>query len=109
MRLFPAGFDSALDGFHRGAVTMLAQIPVCIAGPEQGVRYGFFIDPTTLNHSSETEGQGIERLISLAAWGGTEFDGRALECCCRISLAARTAIRSRCQHCCVHTRGSRLR
>src|SRR5262249_22981468 len=34
VRLFLAGPYSALDGFHRGAVAMLAQIFVCIAGIE---------------------------------------------------------------------------
>src|SRR5262249_50801043 len=74
---------------------MLAQISVCIAGPEQGVRYGFFIDPTALNHSSKTEGHGIERLITLALRGGTEFGHRTVERCCSISFAARPAICSR--------------
>src|SRR5262249_92431 len=68
---------------------------VCIAGLEQSVGHGFFVDPPARNHPSKTEGHGIEHLITLADRGGTDFGGRALDRCCCISLAAQAAIRSR--------------
>jgi len=56
-------------------MTVLPYILVCVAGPEQGVGRGFVVDPAARNHPSKTEGHGIERFITLAARGGTEFGG----------------------------------
>src|SRR6516162_2183339 len=91
----PSGFNPTLDGFCCRAMTVLAQILVCIAGLEQSLGHGFFVDPPACNHPSKAEGHGIEHLITLAGRGGTEFGGGALERCCRINLAAQAAIRSR--------------
>src|SRR5262245_38806896 len=75
-------------------MTVLAKVLVCIAGSEQGVGHRFFVNPVARNHSSKTEGHGIERLVTLAVGGGTKLGGSAFECCCSISLATRAAIRS---------------
>ena len=106
MWLFPASFNSALDGFHRGAMTVLAQVLVCIAGAEQRVSHGFFVDPVARDHPTHTEGHGIERLVTLTVRGGAEFGGRTVKRRCRISLAARAvcSLPLFWRKSCVHTR-----
>src|SRR5262245_62043702 len=76
-------------------MTVLAYILVCLTGPEQRLGHGFFVNPAAPNHSSKTEGDGIEHLVPLAIRCRTEFGDRTVERCCRVSSAAQAAIRSR--------------
>src|SRR5262245_58578815 len=89
MRLLLPRFNAAPDGFHRGAVAVLAQVLVGIAGTEESVGHSLFVNPAARNHSSKPQCDGIERLVTFADRGGTEFGDGTIERCCSISLAAR--------------------
>src|SRR6516165_9703894 len=90
VRLLLASVNPAADGFHCGAVTVLAQISVLVASLEQRIGHDFLVNPVARNHPSKVEGHGIERFVTLAVRGGTEFGGGTVERYCGISFAAGT-------------------
>src|SRR5262249_7134263 len=89
MRLLLASLDPALDGSHRGAVTVLTQIFVCIAGVQQRVGNSLCVNPASRSHPAHTEGHSIERFVALAVWGSAEFGYYTVERRGSVSLTAR--------------------
>src|SRR5262245_35035871 len=89
VRLLLAGLDPTLDGFHRGPVTVLTQIFVCIAGAKQRFGNSLFVDPPSRSHPAHAKGHGIERFVALAVWGSAEFGYNTVERRGSVSLTAR--------------------
>src|SRR5262245_8392738 len=78
VRLFSASFNPALDGFHRGAMTVLAQILVCVTGAEQDLDHGFFLNPVARDQSAHTKGNRIQPFIAAAFGGAGELGCAAI-------------------------------
>jgi hypothetical protein len=73
VRFLLACLNPTLDGFHRCAMTVLAQILICVTGTEQSVGHGFFINPVARDHPTHAESHGIKCLVAFSVRGGAEF------------------------------------